>query len=120
MYVYFFLPFNILQCSAADPTSLLLLSDLAERSPLTLWSSSGTNGEALAGLFQGVLQSLSANSATNNSSDQVEASLEAVVRVAIASDEAAAAAASGEGGGCLLYTSPSPRDKRQSRMPSSA
>ena len=24
------------------------------------------------------------------------------------------------GGGCLLYTSPSPRDKRQSRMPSSA
>ena len=26
----------------------------------------------------------------------------------------------GEGTGCLLYTSPSPRDKRQSRMPSSA
>ena len=25
-----------------------------------------------------------------------------------------------ETGGCLLYTSPSPRDKRQSRMPSSA
>ena len=25
-----------------------------------------------------------------------------------------------EVGGCLLYTSPSPRDKRQSRMPSSA
>ena len=25
-----------------------------------------------------------------------------------------------EGEGCLLYTSPSPRDKRQSRMPSSA
>ena len=25
-----------------------------------------------------------------------------------------------EGVGCLLYTSPSPRDKRQSRMPSSA
>ena len=25
-----------------------------------------------------------------------------------------------EGGNCLLYTSPSPRDKRQSRMPSSA
>ena len=24
------------------------------------------------------------------------------------------------GKGCLLYTSPSPRDKRQSRMPSSA
>ena len=24
------------------------------------------------------------------------------------------------GSGCLLYTSPSPRDKRQSRMPSSA
>ena len=27
---------------------------------------------------------------------------------------------SSEGGNCLLYTSPSPRDKRQSRMPSSA
>ena len=26
----------------------------------------------------------------------------------------------GQGGVCLLYTSPSPRDKRQSRMPSSA
>ena len=26
----------------------------------------------------------------------------------------------GFGKGCLLYTSPSPRDKRQSRMPSSA
>ena len=26
----------------------------------------------------------------------------------------------GVGNGCLLYTSPSPRDKRQSRMPSSA
>ena len=25
-----------------------------------------------------------------------------------------------EASGCLLYTSPSPRDKRQSRMPSSA
>ena len=26
----------------------------------------------------------------------------------------------GRSNGCLLYTSPSPRDKRQSRMPSSA
>ena len=26
----------------------------------------------------------------------------------------------GPNGSCLLYTSPSPRDKRQSRMPSSA
>ena len=26
----------------------------------------------------------------------------------------------GDGEACLLYTSPSPRDKRQSRMPSSA
>lgn len=67
------------------------MSDLAERSPITLWSSSGTNGEALAGLFQGVLTTLQSSSR----GDQVEASLEAVVRVAIASDEAAAAAASG-------------------------
>ena len=29
-------------------------------------------------------------------------------------------ATDGEISGCLLYTSPSPRDKRQSRMPSSA
>ena len=29
-------------------------------------------------------------------------------------------AIAGSGGTCLLYTSPSPRDKRQSRMPSSA
>ena len=28
--------------------------------------------------------------------------------------------ATAEALGCLLYTSPSPRDKRQSRMPSSA
>ena len=31
-----------------------------------------------------------------------------------------AAVPSGASTGCLLYTSPSPRDKRQSRMPSSA
>ena len=37
-------------------------------------------------------------------------------------DPVALDAASAQGGGntCLLYTSPSPRDKRQSRMPSSA
>ena len=33
---------------------------------------------------------------------------------------AVAAAAPAAAGACLLYTSPSPRDKRQSRMPSSA
>ena len=33
---------------------------------------------------------------------------------------APAAPAAGAAGACLLYTSPSPRDKRQSRMPSSA
>ena len=32
----------------------------------------------------------------------------------------AVAGESGSGKTCLLYTSPSPRDKRQSRMPSSA
>ena len=35
-------------------------------------------------------------------------------------EPAAAAAAPEKGDNCLLYTSPSPRDKRQSRMPSSA
>ena len=34
--------------------------------------------------------------------------------------EALAAAAAARDAACLLYTSPSPRDKRQSRMPSSA
>ena len=33
---------------------------------------------------------------------------------------AVSACLSGHADGCLLYTSPSPRDKRQSRMPSSA
>ena len=36
------------------------------------------------------------------------------------SPRAAAAAAGEDYSACLLYTSPSPRDKRQSRMPSSA
>ena len=34
--------------------------------------------------------------------------------------EAAAARAAAGPGGCLLYTSPSPRDRQKSRMPSSA
>ena len=33
---------------------------------------------------------------------------------------ASEAAISGRAGGCLLYTSPSPRDRQKSRMPSSA
>ena len=40
-----------------------------------------------------------------------------------ASDDVTVTTTAGDGGGlysCLLYTSPSPRDKRQSRMPSSA
>ena len=44
----------------------------------------------------------------------LEAAAEAAERDAVAAELAAAADA------CLLYTSPSPRDKRQSRMPSSA
>ena len=85
---------NNKQCTAADPTSLLLLADLAERSPVTLWRSSGTNGEALAALFQGVLSALaqaSSSSSSNNITavaEKVEASLEAIVQVAIASDVA--------------------------------
>ena len=38
----------------------------------------------------------------------------------VADAPAAAAKAQGDADTCLLYTSPSPRDKRQSRMPSSA
>ena len=40
--------------------------------------------------------------------------------VGVAVAEAALAKALGQDSTCLLYTSPSPRDKRQSRMPSSA
>ena len=36
------------------------------------------------------------------------------------SDAGRVTLAEGDSNGCLLYTSPSPRDKRQSRMPSSA
>ena len=48
------------------------------------------------------------------------------LRVSVSSVRAAtvtpklAAVLAGRGSNCLLYTSPSPRDKRQSRMPSSA
>ena len=38
----------------------------------------------------------------------------------VAQDDLAVRAWPHAPGGCLLYTSPSPRDKRQSRMPSSA
>ena len=41
-------------------------------------------------------------------------------RRALVSTVALATAAGGLGGTCLLYTSPSPRDQRGSRMPSSA
>ena len=40
--------------------------------------------------------------------------------VSSASDEYRLSAFADVSGYCLLYTSPSPRDKRQSRMPSSA
>ena len=42
------------------------------------------------------------------------------VDVALAADLRFPSGATGRISGCLLYTSPSPRDKRQSRMPSSA
>ena len=55
-----------------------------------------------------------------NSADAVEAALEALCTA-----DAAAADAIVKGDGrinniCLLYTSPSPRDRQKSRMPSSA
>ena len=43
-----------------------------------------------------------------------------VTPMAAAAPAAAGGAAAAEDKDCLLYTSPSPRDKRQSRMPSSA
>ena len=44
----------------------------------------------------------------------------AALREALSVEEHGVAVAGGKGRACLLYTSPSPRDKRQSRMPSSA
>ena len=49
-----------------------------------------------------------------------EDELRAHVRALTAAAELLGSAATTAAGGCLLYTSPSPRDKRQSRMPSSA
>ena len=40
--------------------------------------------------------------------------------IVVLKDAASAAIYGAQSGACLLYTSPSPRDKRQSRMPSSA
>ena len=38
----------------------------------------------------------------------------------VSAPEAGNGVPGGGGGGCLLYTSPSPRDRQKSRMPSSA
>ena len=86
------------QCTAADPASLLLLSDLAERSPLTLWSAGGSNGENLANLFQGVLSTLRQQSGAGSAptAAQIEATLEAAVQVASASELAAEAGPGGD------------------------
>ena len=45
---------------------------------------------------------------------------EAEAAAEVAAEAAAAAAAAKKSKGCLLYTSPSPRDVEESRMPSSA
>ena len=57
------------------------------------------------------------------SAQLTEAILSKRGREALSSDDSSDAMIVGKNGGvtvCLLYTSPSPRDKRQSRMPSSA
>ena len=46
--------------------------------------------------------------------------LEEIIRVDHAGERGAIKIYEGQLLACLLYTSPSPRDKRQSRMPSSA
>ena len=53
---------------------------------------------SIGGVISGLLGSVIAESLTNRKSENYEAVMNT----------------------CLLYTSPSPRDKRQSRMPSSA
>ena len=66
--------------------------------------------QALLGQLTAAMQTLAAATANN-----------AAVNAGAAGAGAGAAAGAGAiAGGCLLYTSPSPRDKRQSRMPSSA
>ena len=52
---------------------------------------------------------------TRDKAMKVKASVEA-----LAAEEVAAERAAAERAACLLYTSPSPRDRQKSRMPSSA
>ena len=58
--------------------------------------------------------------ALNETDGNVEKALEWLRKKGIASAEKKSGRVAAEGSICLLYTSPSPRDKRQSRMPSSA
>jgi len=83
------------QCASSDVPSLRLLSDLADRSPLSLWRSSGTDGEALLSLLQSSVNAV----ASGGIMDKVDAVLEAVVNVSIASQTAAKSAVSATAGG---------------------
>ena len=57
---------------------------------------------------------------THGRQDLMEKSTNALIANGFSKDKIVIALPSEAGNVCLLYTSPSPRDKRQSRMPSSA
>ena len=64
------------------------------------------------GLAEGIVRAVTENGYTNPTPIQAQA-----IPAVLAGGDLLAGAQTGT---CLLYTSPSPRDKRQSRMPSSA
>ena len=86
---------------------------------LTLPDGDGNSGQVLQTDGSGALSWTSPGAASISAGDL------SADKIAVADGRIMVGDGSGEGAavamsGCLLYTSPSPRDKRQSRMPSSA
>ena len=90
--------------------------------------SSGSDGRLFTVVVEsyGVGQQRQAERSFTVSFDRLQSLMQSIarnggrIRVVSSGPQLASEAASATGAACLLYTSPSPRDKRQSRMPSSA
>ena len=113
---------------AAEPAELRAVFDASSafvrrllRSPPPATADGGGGGNPYRSLALSVLASFATDAPTAARPEFLEVALEAAATLG---DAAAAAAewrdAAAVVAACLLYTSPSPRDKRQSRMPSSA